>query len=589
MTHPQKIRLFPSAAAAMLAAAALSLFATGCPNEGVLCSEGLTACGNKTCEDLQNDPQNCGQCGVACGVGEVCQAGDCICAPGAQECGGACVVVGTNPDHCGACGNACGDMEVCQAGMCQAACTGTATLCGRSCVDVESDAQNCGACGNACAQGQSCNSGTCTYDVIAACSTNGEVRGVQADTYVFSTLQPLGTYPQALATYANELLFAIDGFDNRLYQANLTTLSQLPGSQAIGSVPNDILVSGEYVFVTNSGSGTLLALRVTGAADGGTTMDAGTVADAGTEDAGTQMDAGTDEDAGTDVDAGSVADAGFWAGGSLLNMHSPQFPAGAQFEVADELQFGDNTFPQVMVQVGNKLYVTLYGGTSAATAGAGQKVVEVDITNPANLTTGTVWDLTTLPLMAFMDGGTTLPRPQGITERAGMLYVALNNLDTFYSVAGPAYLATLPLDGGAGGLIELPQDKCLNAVWTQAAGDHVVVSCAGQSDYSNFPIVTTTESGLALINANNEVASAIEVSCPAGGDAGCASVSLSRFGVVGQNVYVGDQAAGRLFVVGIENGQLVERRTYSAGQPLNVCPVNMTTGYSNVGDVLSVP
>lgn len=612
--------LNPRALRTLMLSAGLALTAltlTGCPEEGVICAEGLTRC-NNTCEDVQNDPVNCGACNVACQAGQVCSEGACVCVPGATNCGGACVITAsdprncgacgmtcsdmlagsvciggecdcsstatkcpggcantdTDPSNCGACGNACGMGEVCESGACVSGCSMAFTQCGQSCVDVQTDeshcgmcgnacmlgqfgecvsgqcqcatgytvcsntcvdpltdSANCGACGNACPQGQTCHAGVCSYDVVLACFTNGQVRGMQVPGFVQGTLEPLGAGPQALDLYGKDVLLSLDGADAKLYQARLSTLEQLSSEATVGAIPNDLLVDGQYVYVINSGTNSLAVFQ------------------------------------------GGAAD-----------------DSGVPLTLVDELAFGDNTYPQVMVKVGSKLYVTLYGGTTAATAGAGQKVVEVDIADPANLMTGQTWELTTLPLGAFADGGTTLPRPQGITERNQTLYVALNNFDEFYSVAGPAYLATLPLDGGAAGLIELPADKCLNAVWTQTVGDHVLVSCAGQSDYSMFPIVTTTETGVALIGANDQVLSSVEFSCPAGGDGGCASPSAGRFSVKGSTVLVADQSAGRLFALELANDQLTESRTYSTAEgPLNVCPVSPMTGYSNVGDVLVVP
>jgi hypothetical protein len=66
----------------------LLLLLAGCPETGVLCSEGLTACGD-TCADLSSESAHCGACGVACGAGELCAEGACIAAP-ASCAGGVC-------------------------------------------------------------------------------------------------------------------------------------------------------------------------------------------------------------------------------------------------------------------------------------------------------------------------------------------------------------------------------------------------------------------------------------------------------------------------------------------------------------------
>lgn len=608
MTKQNRRLLTPAGAGILAAVAAVVMMVglSGCPDEGLVCSEGLTACGNRTCEDLTSDRRNCGACGVACQVGQICQNSACICAPGAVDCNGACVVTQSDPRHCGGCAMACAQGEVCQDGACQTSCSLGATRCGEgSCVNTATDPANCGACGVQCEQGQSCHDGVCAYDVVAACLTNGQVRGFQAGTSVQGPLKALGAGPQSLALYAGEVLLSADTFDNRIYQAGLTTLDALPRSTDVGQIPNHILVDGSWVYVLNSGSGTLAVFRGTepqdaGTADGGSTTDGGTLEDAGMdggageEDGGAgEEDGGTAEDAGAgDSDAGTGgSDAGLWAGGDWLNGHL-QFQSGVDLGAAvAELSFGENTYPQVMTRVGSRLYVTLYGGTTPETAGAGQKVVEVDISNPAAPTKVRDIDLTTLDLPTFVEGTQSLPRPQGITERGGKLYVALNNFGAtgadLYTVAGPGAVATVPLDGGAMGIIELPSETCVNPVWAAPAGSGVLVSCAGNTDFSMFPVVRTTASGVALIGGNDQVLSSVAVGCGAQ-DAGCVDPSLGRFGVVGTSAYVGDQAQGRIFVVDVQEGALVETATYTNGQPLLVCPVG-AAGYSNVSDVLAVP
>lgn len=516
------IRLVPSTFA-LLAAATLTLFTSGCPQEGVVCAEGLTACGAQACEDLGNDPRNCGACGAVCGAGQVCSAGACVCAPGAMACGDTCVVTSSDPKNCGACNNACASELFCEAGQCVIHCSPGFTRCGQSCVTTQTDDNHCGGCGVICDQGQSCHAGTCAYDVVAACYTNGQVRGMRADTLVTGPLKTLGSSPQALERYGNDTVLSIDGTDQKLYQAKLSDLSKLAPETQIGAVPNHVLASAPYVFVANSGDGTVSILK-------------------------------------------EGADAGF--------------------ATVMQVQLGTNSFPQVMAKVGSKLYVTLYGGFDSTTWGAGQKVVEIDLTDPEAPALGRTFDLSALALRTFEDGGTSVPRPQGITARGDKLYVALNHLSPDYSVAGPGYLATIALDTATVSAIELPETTCLNPAWTRTVGDHVVVACAGRTDWSTF---STSASGLALVGATDQVLSSLELACPANNDGGCASVSLSRFGVVGSSIFVGDQSAGRMFVVDVADGGLVEKRGYSAQGPLDVCPVNATTGYSNVSDVLAVP
>jgi hypothetical protein len=83
-------------------------------------------------ESLQDDPDNCGACGRACGAGRYCCQGDCLSAVGPMQ--PAC-----------ACDSACGDRA----------------CCGDKCRDLEADNANCGACGRKCGRDESCVDGTC--------------------------------------------------------------------------------------------------------------------------------------------------------------------------------------------------------------------------------------------------------------------------------------------------------------------------------------------------------------------------------------------------------------------------------------------
>ena len=65
-----------------------------------------------------------------------------------------------------------------------------------------------------CLEAQSCDNGKRLYDLIVACFNTGQVRGIQADTYLTGPLAEIGTAPQALAVDQNVLLTA-DGIDRR--------------------------------------------------------------------------------------------------------------------------------------------------------------------------------------------------------------------------------------------------------------------------------------------------------------------------------------------------------------------------------------
>jgi hypothetical protein len=88
----------------------------GCScNGGPACTGSSNCCGMAGCRDLLTDEQNCGACGKACGVGQLC-------------CGGACVDQGEL--NCGGCGVRCGVGQSC----CLPCQPGGAASCGLACV-----------------------------------------------------------------------------------------------------------------------------------------------------------------------------------------------------------------------------------------------------------------------------------------------------------------------------------------------------------------------------------------------------------------------------------------------------------------------
>jgi hypothetical protein len=149
----------------------------GSGTDAFTCSGGTLACGAK-CVDPALDPANCGTCGKACGVGEVCSAGKCgiACQPGFSPCTGSgadggmtgpvCVNLMTDVNNCGACGKVCSGangVPSCNAGTCGIACIGTYQDCDKNptngCeVDIASDGKSCGKCGHDCLSGGCANS-----------------------------------------------------------------------------------------------------------------------------------------------------------------------------------------------------------------------------------------------------------------------------------------------------------------------------------------------------------------------------------------------------------------------------------------------
>lgn len=555
---------------------ALSLSAVlllGCPNTGIVCTPGTDRCG-QGCIDPKADSKNCGACGNACRSGQICAAGSCECGFGTVACDGECTVLDTDPKNCGGCakdgGQVCAGNQVCEAtdggapacrlscplgadaGGCQPnGCPGNLPdRCAGACVDVRSSSSNCGACGVSCQDSQTCHAGHCGYDLVAACFNSGQVVGIQQRSEARGPRSSLGTAPAALASYG-EILLAADGIDQRLYQAALDggAYAQLTRVNSTGSVPNQILVDAPWVYVVNSGAGTLQVLMNFG-------------------------------------QSGVFPDGG---------------PVGAQPGLAlatvAELQLGANSYPEGIAKVGAALWVPLYGGLGAAAAAAGQKVVRIDISNPAFPSVTDTIDLSTLNLKPF-DGGAPVARPYAILAHQGALYVALNNLNPgTYLPEGPGLLAKIdPSTRTVSAVIDLGGSTCLDPVWLASSGAQLLVSCVGNAVYGgppNFELVTTDRAAIVAVDTLDGGQSSWTPGCPtaADGGPGCVPILPGRFAVFGSRVFVGDQNGGRLFVLELNGNSLTERRGYygDAGQPIDACAVDPVTKIGNVSDVLSVP
>jgi hypothetical protein len=85
-------------------------------------SAGKTHCPGDGCTDLDDDTDNCGECGNDCDSGDLC-------------CDGECADLDYDEDHCGECGNDCNSGQLC---------------CGGTCVNPNSNRDNCGSCGEEC-------------------------------------------------------------------------------------------------------------------------------------------------------------------------------------------------------------------------------------------------------------------------------------------------------------------------------------------------------------------------------------------------------------------------------------------------------
>jgi hypothetical protein len=129
---------------------------------GVCCPRGEVYCYD-TCVNLSTDLNNCGACGNACGPGQTCSNGECVCPPwDPSYCPpSGCTNLMTDPQNCGTCDNACGPGQICSNATCVCLMAGQTYCPPGGCTDLMTDPQNCGACGNSCSPPQSCCAGEC--------------------------------------------------------------------------------------------------------------------------------------------------------------------------------------------------------------------------------------------------------------------------------------------------------------------------------------------------------------------------------------------------------------------------------------------
>jgi hypothetical protein len=156
------------------------------------CPQGQMLCGT-VCTNLAIDPANCGMCGKVCDAKlEKCESSACVklpasCTNGVKDgdetdldCGGSCKACGD--------GKKCVDPKDCASGKCEngvcvpspAMCPMGLTMCNGACKDVNVDPLNCGACGTACdANTQKCSGGACV-DLPPNCA-DGKKNGGESD------------------------------------------------------------------------------------------------------------------------------------------------------------------------------------------------------------------------------------------------------------------------------------------------------------------------------------------------------------------------------------------------------------------------
>jgi hypothetical protein len=541
---------------ALLGAAAFS----ACLSSSELqCATGTQICG-ATCVATQTDPNNCGFCAIACSPGSVCVAGNCACPtipaadggivlPGPTTCNGQCTNTATDPNNCGGCagsgGVACAFGSVCSGGECLDrcpfnACPDSSAPDGGTCVDLNNDRQNCGACGNACLAGAQCQFGQCVTGIVAACivGTSGSVVPL-LDVATSPHLGPradVGGTPSALGVLGQTLLEA-DGESRSLFELPLAHLN-------VPLISVEKVALGQYpaqVFVEPSDAGA----RVYTVSSGTNTLNI--------FDAPPTAYGRIDDDAGVTVGAlGLTSSGGF--------------------------TFGPNTSPEPFAKLGNHLFVPLFS--------TGQ-VVRLDVSNPV---APTVVDTFNLPITPSFN-----PDPSQALLHNGLVYVALNNLDSSYS-PGPPMLAKIdPSKTGSAAVTALPLDSstCLNVVTlaelpTSGGAAPLLVGCAGQAQFDpvTFETISVDRTAVLLLDGNDQGLAIWRPST----DAGVVPPVVGRIAVVGSRAFVADQSVGRVYVVDVSANSFVERFGYlNGGTPLNPC-VDLDGGtVSSITDFAVIP
>jgi hypothetical protein len=332
------------------------------------------------------------------------------------------------------------------------------------------------------------------------------------------------------------VLLAADDRDNVLYQAKLPELSALGGAKRLWRGPRQILVTSSFVYVVNEQSNILQVFQL----DGGDVIDAGVLfPDGGPPSSG---------DGGIPLALG----------------------------LQSEYSFDAGVAPQTVAAAGSDLFVTLYGGLADAGIGAAiGRVARLNVSNPVQ---------PTLVEAIPMDGGAPFSRPTGIVVHAGSVYAALANLNAADAPDRPGILAKIDTPTGSVHPISLGPD-CFRPQWITEFGDSLLVSCAGNilTDGGTPGGAPPTPAAIVLVDRTDQAGRAWKASCTPG-TIGCPYPLISRFAVVGNRIYAADLVDGRLFVVEVDGGQLVERRGLAGDAgPIRACP---GTG---ITDIVTVP
>lgn len=503
----------------------LALFALGgACDEQKTCSSDMVLCG-ETCVKLDTDAANCGRCGNACGAGEQCSASRCECPSPRTVCGdGACVDLSSDPSSCGTCGNACAGGWVCTptgdgTSACAVACGDGLTGCGSACVSLATSRDHCGACGRACGTNERCAGGRCIADLYLACFNSDEVREATAALAAAGSPIAVAKGPIGLA-WAGDLLGVVSGATGGAETLTMLRFG-VPGTRGSAvwttSVANpDVEYVAEHdglLYVSHNSLGTLLVVTP----------------------------------AGQVVDEIRLAPAG---------AQNPN-PQGIAFDAAERAYVALQQRGEVLV-----LDVSQVPGCAAGTRAppCTTELARVDL-NPLASPTAT-------------------PMPARIAVGAGRAFVALWNLDAYWNVpaGSTGRLAvissdTLELDaafaGSTNGLVDLGAD-CLDPADVAVNGGKLYVTC-GAFDYSNFPAVTITGSGITPVDVSGATAQVLPRVAAAAGQA------PGKLAFCGSTGYVGDRNSGTVWVFDPASGST------SLGAGVELCPPS--GGYAYVADI----
>lgn len=496
--------------------------AAGCEEEKT-CSSDQALCDGR-CTTVATDRANCGACGVACGAGESCSSGQCVCPDGRISCGGACVDLGSDPAHCGGCGRSCDGALVCTtpaAGStsCAASCSTGLADCGRACVDLESHPRNCGACGRTCGSNERCSGGRCIADLYLACYNSDEVREATGTLQAAGTPLPVAPGPIGLA-WAGELLAVAS--------------AKYTGAETIGvihfdapqvrrvnvretSAPSpDLQYIAEHagvLYVSHASMGTLLVVT-----PGGAVLDEVTLAPSSTP----------------------------------------------------------NPNPQGIAFAGDHAYVALAGR---------DEVLVLDVSGVPSCAAGTRSAPCTSEVARVdvhpLASPTASAMPSHVAVAGGRAFVALWNLDAAWAppAGSTGRLAAIRTDtaeldaafaGTAHGLVDLGPD-CLNPADVAVQGGTLYVTC-GAFDYSNYPSVTIRGSGIVPVDVSGRTA---QVRARVAASEDQAPGKLAFCGTTG---YVADRNSGTVWAFDPASGST----TLGAG--VELCP-RPSSGSAYVADI----